>query len=111
MGDLSFKTNEVSKVYSKLDKEYNKFINKMLLDFDETKIDRLDVYNLIMSELTSSNSETIINEIKYRVTDGEDLNVIMLDVICSKNYSSEILWLLKNRIESYIDEDFFNRFY
>ena len=53
-----------------------------------------------------------MKEIKYRITDNEDPNFILLEIIQREGENTEgIIWFLKKRIEEYIDEDFFNRFF
>ena len=51
-------------------------------------------------------------EIKYRITDGEDPNIILLEIINRESETEDgLIWFLKRRVEEYIDEDFFNRFF
>ena len=111
MEDLDFTIRDGSGTYSKLDKEYNNYINKTLRELDEDKGNRWDIYNLIMNELITLGLHTVFEEVKYRLTDGEEPNHIMLDVITREGKLSELSWFLKNRIEEYIEEDFYNRFY
>lgn len=111
MENLDFKIKGGSGTYSKLDREYKNFINKTLRELDEDKGDRWDIYNLFMGELITLGLHTVFEEIKYRITDGENPNYIMLDVINRDGNFSELSWFLKNRIEGYIEEDYYNRFY
>lgn len=111
MEDLDFTIKGGSGTYSKLDKEYNNYINKTLRELDEEKGNRWDIYNLVMNELITLGLHKVFEEVKYRLTDGEEPNHIMLDVINREGNFSEISWFLKNRIEEYIEEDFYNRFY
>jgi hypothetical protein len=79
---------------------------------DEEKQARWETYNLIVEVLTESTNIDYIKEIKYRLTDGEDPNKVMLDIIERENDNIDgLAWFLKRRIEEYIDEDFFNRFF
>jgi hypothetical protein len=52
------------------------------------------------------------DEVKYRLTDGENPNQVILDII-NRDLDSVngLVWLLKRRIEEYIEEDFIRRFY
>ena len=111
MGELNFTIKVDSGSYTRLDKEYKDFINETLNKLDEEETHRWEIYNLIMSELLNSGLYNVFEEVKYRLTDGENPNEVMLDIIDRKEYSSSIIWFLKNRIESYLDEDFLKRFY
>ena len=92
-----------------LDRAYNKHIANILTSFDEEVEERWETYNLILNSLKG---QSYLDEIKYRVTDGEDLNEIILDVINRNVLEVDgLVWLLKRRIEDYIEEDFLKRFY
>jgi len=95
-----------------LDKAYNKHMLSIMESLDEEKQARWETYNLIVEVLTESTNIDYIKEIKYRLTDGEDPNKVMLDIIERENDNIDgLAWFLKRRIEEYIDEDFFNRFF
>jgi hypothetical protein len=94
-----------------LDKAYNKHIINVIESLDEEKKARWETYNLVVEVLTESTNKDYMNEIKYRLTDGEDPNRVMLDIIDREIDNVDgLVWFLKRRIEEYIDEDFFNRF-
>lgn len=112
MKDFNFTIKSGSGKYSNLDREYDKFVKKIIADIDnETKIFRWEIYNLIMDELLKDGMINLFEEIKYRLTDGEDPNDVMLDILKSVSNSNGFLWLMKKRIEEYKEEDFYNRFY
>lgn len=98
--------------YSNLDKEYNKFIETTLNDTQDDKIiHKWEIYNLIMSELLKLGETDLFNEIRYRLTDGENPNHVMMSVIERNSNLSGFLWLIRKRIEEFINEDFENEFY
>lgn len=98
--------------YSNLDKEYNKFLENTLNNIkDDDILYRWDNYNIVMSELLDLGKIELFNEIKYRLTDGEDPNIVILDIIDREDNSSGMLWLIRKRIETYINDDFENEFY
>ena len=72
---------------------------------------RWDIYNLIMEELIELNKLDLFDEVRYRITDNEDPNYVMIDVLNKAEVLSGLLWLIKKRIKFFIDEDFENRFY
>jgi hypothetical protein len=83
----------------------------MLNELDEDKQARWETYDLIISDFMENGKEWAFEEIKYRITDGEDPNKVILDIIerDSDNIDS-LSWFLKRRIEEYIEDDFFSRF-
>jgi hypothetical protein len=55
--------------------------------------------------LINLNEYNSFDEIKYRITDGENPNVVILDVVNRFLDDNYILWLIKPNIEFFIDED------
>lgn len=111
MRNFDFTIKGGSGNYTNLDKEYNNLLNEILRTTDDEIIYRWEIYNLIMEELLNLDKENIFEEIKYRLTDKEDPNNVMLDIIDRESNSSGLLWFIKKRIEEYIEEDFYNQFY
>tara|TARA_R110000851_G_scaffold142800_2_gene281536 strand:+ start:3279 stop:3617 length:339 start_codon:yes stop_codon:yes gene_type:complete len=98
--------------YTSLDKEYNTFLRRTMENIDEDNLNRWEVYNVIIDELIKIGHNNIFQEIKYRVTDGEDVNIVILDAITNDiTNSSSLLWFMEKRIKGYIDGDFYNQFY
>ena len=64
-----------------LDKAYNSHIINLFEELDEDKKARWETYNLIVELLTESTKKDYMKEIKYRITDNEDPNFILLDII------------------------------
>ena len=93
-----------------LDKEYKNLI-ETVVDCEE-KEDRWEVYNLVINELFKIDNGLYFQEIKYRLTDKEDPNKVILDVL--SRYENHVLngftFFLKKRIEEYAEDDFFKRF-
>lgn len=97
---------------STLDKAYNRHISNLLEKLDEEKEERWETYNMIIQELIDNGKLESFSEIKYRLTDGEDPNDVILEVI--ERYVDEMdgmVWFLKRRIEEYQEEDYLRRFY
>lgn len=111
MGDLEFTIKCGSGTYTKLDKDYKNYIKKTVSFLDEEKKARWDIYNLFMNELIKLELKTIFDEVKYRLTDGEEPNKLILEVISREPKLSELSWFLKNKIEIFIEEDFYEKFY
>jgi len=95
-----------------LDKAYSKHINNIIKTLDEEKEGRWETYNIIIKELIKEGKGDYFPEIKYRITDGEDPNKVILDII-ERNVDevNGLIWFFKKRIEEYIDDDFMRRFY
>ena len=77
----------------------------------EEKYCRWETYNLIMEQLINEGKVKEFEEVKYRLTDGEDPNMIMIDIIDREGVDCGLIWLMRKRILEYIDEDFFANFY
>lgn len=111
MKDINIKIKIGSGKYNNLDKEYNQFIKKTMMNLDEETKQRWETYSVIMDELININRIDCFEEVKYRLTDGEDPNKVMIDIINKNQNASTLLWFMRKRILEYIDEDFYNRFY
>lgn len=95
-----------------LDKAYYKHINTVLENLDEENQIRWETYNIVIQELINQGKTNYFQEIKYRLTDGEDPNDVMLDII--ERESDEIdglIFFFKRRIEEYREDDYLKRFY
>ena len=56
-------------------------------------------------------NENYFDEIKYRLTDGEDANQVILDIIeRDMDNMNGLIWFLKRRVEEYIQADNLRRF-
>ena len=106
--EFIFKANQGKN--STLDKAYNRHINNLINTLDEEKQARWETYNLIIQELINDGKSYYFSEIKYRLTDGEDPNKVMIDMIDRNKNNSGLLWFIRKRLLEYIDEDFYNRF-
>lgn len=107
--NILFKSGNERKTY--LDKAYNNHIKSLFDELDDDKKARWEIYNVIVEELTNNTDEDHMKEIKYRLTDGEDPNEIILDIIDRHSDNlHDVIWFLRKKIEDYIDEDFFNKF-
>ena len=95
-----------------LDKAYYKHINTIISTLDEEKEGRWETYNIIIQELINGGKGDYFQEIKYRLTDGEDTNEVMLNIIeRDVDEVNGLIWLLKRRIEEYLEDDYIRRFY
>lgn len=96
---------------SALDKAYNKHVKEVLDTVDEEIQERWETYQVIFEELVKEGKEAYFDEIKYRLTDGEDPNQVILDIIDrDMDNMNGLIWFLKRRIEEYIQDDNLRRF-
>jgi len=110
MKNFNFTIKDGPGKYSSLDKEYNSFLRLQLKDSGEDETYRWETYNLIMDELLKIEERDSFNEIKYRLTDGENPNKVIIDVLSRLDYDSNLIFLLERRLKDFIEEDFYNRF-
>lgn len=98
---------------TRLDKAYQKLIIDIKGNLDEEKEERWETYNLIIEDLINTGKIEVFQEIKYRLTDNEDPNKVMLNIIDRYEDSERdnLYHILRGRIEEYIEEDFLKRFH
>jgi hypothetical protein len=95
-----------------LDKAYQKHIETILQTSDDEKVLRWETYNIVIQELVKQGKVDYFNEIKYRLTDGEEPSFVILDIIDREIDDIDgLIWFLKRRIEEYIEDDKIRRFY
>ena len=100
-----------SGTYNLLDKMYNRFITNSLSNMDDETMERWYTYEAIMTELIGLNKINCFEEIKYRLTGGEDPNDIILDIINRDGDIKTALWVHLRRVQDYKNEDTLRRFY
>lgn len=112
MGNIDFIVKTGSGKNTNLDKAYTKLINDVLVKNDEDTEERWETYNLIIKEFFDIDGCKYFQEIKYRFTDGEDPNEVILDIASrySQHELSFLAGFLLKRVEEYVEEDFFKRF-
>jgi hypothetical protein len=98
---------------SMLDKEYINLIKNVVLNNDEENESRWETYNLIIKDLFNIDEGKYFQEIRYRLTDGENPNYVISDILSRYKESelTSLILFLKDRIEEYIEDDFFKRFF
>lgn len=108
----NFLLNSAQRKRTTLDKEYNNLITNVLNSADEEKKNRWEIYDLIISELMKQGNTDYFKELKYRLTDGENPNEILLDFINrDTDDMTSLVWSLKDRLEQFLDEDIYDRFF
>jgi hypothetical protein len=95
-----------------LDIAYTKHITNIIETLDEEQEERWETYNIIIEALIEDGKGNYFKEIKYRLTDGENPNEVILDIIERQNDDiSGLIWYLKKRVEEYAEIDYLKRFY
>jgi hypothetical protein len=94
--------SEQSKI---LNKAYRILINNMFINLKEEDEYRLETYGLIVGEWIENNDQNSYDEFKYRITDGENINEIFIDIIEKNVYSTVLQITLIDRLKNYINED------
>ena len=95
-----------------LDNAYNQHLNNVLKTIDEEEETKWETYSFIIELLISQGKQTYLQELKYRLSDGENPNAIILDII--QRYSDSVdamVWFFKKRLEEYLEEDFYKKFF
>lgn len=95
-----------------LDQAYQKHINVILSTLDEENEARWETYNLIIEQFVLDGKTNCFKEIQYRLTDGENPNTVILDIINREcDDVSDLAWFLKKRLELYLVEDDIKKYY
>lgn len=110
MNNFNLKIKSGSGKFSKLDKLYRDFVINSTNNLEDSHIDRWEVYNVIMDELIKIGEYSHFEESKYRITGGENPNLVMLDMLDKFFTHNHLFFTLKSIIEEFIDEDNINRF-
>ena len=112
MGVNNFLVTTCQTNKTRLDKLYYDHVNCLLNNLDEDEEIKWETYGLIIENLLNQGHKNILKEVKYRMTDGENPNVILLDIIQRHSDTVDgIIWFLKRRIEEYLEEDFYKKFF
>ncbi len=110
MGEFNFTIKAGSGKFNKLDRLYRDYVVNSIKGDNEGSIFRWEIYNIIMNELISIGKFDYFEEAKYRITDGENPNNVMLDMLDRVSGDNRLIWVMRDMIESFIEEDYINRF-
>lgn len=64
-----------------LNQSYRNFITLQFPIYSSLDEEALEVYDTLLTLLTDNKLYYIVDEIKYRVTDGENLNSVFIDIL------------------------------
>jgi hypothetical protein len=112
MGANNFLITTCQTNKTRLDKLYYEHINCLLNNLNEEEEIKWETYGLIIENLVNHGHKNILKEVKYRMTDGENPNEIFLDIIQRHSDTLDgMVWFLKRRVEEYLEEDFYKKFF
>ena len=95
--------------YNYLDKAYRDLIRKQITDSDSWA-KRWETYDMIINEIIIQGNEEIFEEIKYRITDGENVNQVLLSIMNDDMEYNLTTRLLIRKINEYSDIDWLKEF-
>lgn len=95
---------------NKLDSDYKNFILNTINNCDDTHVERWEIYNDIIDEIVKLDYNSEFEEIKYRITDGENPNEILLDIF-NRIELSPILMFYSKQLEDYLESDKYSKFF
>ena len=84
---------------------FNRFITKLVHSMSEEELSRTYTYDLIINEWDIEEKISYLEELKYRVTDGEDINQVLLDIIGNDELPTNIAKNQKSLLREYISQD------
>lgn len=104
MGSSIFLLNPSHSKKSKLDEEYNKFLNEVLKNIKEEDEEKWETYSRIMEYLIHQGKVNYLSEIKYRITDNENPNQVILDILDREQDNFDyLIWVLKRKVKEYLE--------
>lgn len=95
------------KYVGKLNKDYQKLIKEFVTS--NVPDDRWETYSEIINEVSVELGEQVKEEIKYRVTDGENINETLLSIL-KRLSKSGYFSKLRRELEFYIDQDWLTKY-
>jgi hypothetical protein len=95
---------------NKLDSDYKNFILNTINNCDDTHVERWEIYNDIVDEIVKLGYDSEFEEIKYRVTDGENSNEVLLDIF-NRIELTPILMFYSKHLEDYLESDKYSKFF
>lgn len=95
--------------YNYLDKAYVSLINNQILQ-NESRIERWETYDSAIKEIISFGDYELFEEIKYRLTGGEDINQVLLSIMKEELKSNLFVVSLIDKIEEYSDIDWLKKY-
>jgi len=108
MGVQKFKIKHGSGKYTPLDRAYNNFITSKI-SVDELEFDKWVTYNQIVCEINDINDGVMFEEMKYRLTGGEEPSEVLSEMISRVEYPTPLLLTLRNFLDVIIIEEFLKR--
>lgn len=95
---------------SNLDNQFRSLINDQfenlsLLDKEE----RFEIYNYVNDLVNMGDKKHVLNEIKYRATNNENLNEVILSVFKNDEELCNY-WFVISRLEKFAEKDKYSRF-
>jgi hypothetical protein len=111
MGTNIFLLNPSREKKSTLDIVYKKHVNKIIQTLTEEEEIRWEIYSVIIQELIKQGKQEYLSEIKYRITDGENPNRVILDIMEKESDSIDAsTWFFKRKLEEFLEEDYYKQF-
>ena len=111
MKSSDFTIRDGFETHTYLDKEYNKFIYKTIRELSDSDENKWIIYKLILKDLVDLKLISFIKEFKYRLTDKEDPNLIMLDIIKRDKFESSMFWYYQCKLDYFLEYEFSKQFY
>ena len=111
MDNKIFLLNPKCQKKSILDAAYFNYIDKLVKTLNDEDENRWEIYSIIIEQLLREEKTNYLKEIKYRISDGENPNVVFLDILDREGENIDgTVWFFKRRIEEYLEDDYFKRF-
>jgi|TARA_R110000744_G_scaffold100551_1_gene193993 hypothetical protein len=95
---------------NKLNSDYKTFMLNTINNCTDEHVERWENYNDIIDEVVRLGYDAEFEEIKYRITDSENPNEVLLDVF-ERIELSPILMFHSRHLEDYLEIDKYSKFF
>jgi len=95
---------------NKLDSDYKNFILNTINNCEDAQFERWENYNSVIDEIVKLGYNSEFEEIKYRITDGENPNEVLLSIF-GRIELSPILMFYSKLLEDYLESDRYSKFF
>jgi hypothetical protein len=95
--------------YNYLDKAYINLIRTQINN-NESWIKRWEIYDMIIKEIIKLEDVTIFERLKYKVTGGENINQLLIDIMEHEMEPNLLIKSLIHKVEDFNDIDWLKDF-
>jgi hypothetical protein len=94
-----------------LNERKNNNVFCFLTDEEEYQEERYEIYSMIIKTLVCKHNKGYLKELNKRLSSNENINDVLIDFIDREEDNVDtFIWLLKERLHEYSENDLFSKF-